>query len=297
MRPNHLYRLRAHTVCPYENCMNIKKIHKILFFFLFLLSTTTQAQLLPLRDMTLRLVPQSTKKSLPGIGPKTVEIKVTNKGIRVQWFSIVKERILDQDYPTYKVRAAKGGLFVHDLFSKFGFFHPQLWGNGFINLHERLPLWVSPEILSLEGRKEQNFDLGLLNLNPLILKAVPDTLYENLLYFQNMFDYYTKDGEVNGDAKMSRSKAREVKKFLEEFFKVGVLAQTQAKLKVGKTIQNFKAKIVGNRYFQMVVLDDTKNPMVVSFRISADKAPKVFEKNFEFLKNNFEFQVTQVLYE
>lgn len=252
------------------------------------------AHALPLTGISLRLVPKTAAES--GVAPKIVEISKIDDAIRLKWFSLVKDPVDGLAYPTYKVRTNRGVLDVDDLRGKNAFFHPHLWGQAFVSLGGSLPLWVSPEYLELSGKASQGFNVGFLNLSSHALQAAPDRLYEELRYFQNLYDHYFDGRGVNREAKLSKSDEKELKIFREDFFKMGLVAKTEAKLIVNKKVTTLQARILGNRYYQIVVLDDPVNPLVVSLRILTDKVPRVFHKNFEFLKENFEFQVTQVNY-
>lgn len=266
----------------------VKKIIYFVIFFLF--SPPTHA--LPLTGLSLRLVPKTVAES--GVAPKIVEVSKSDDAVRLKWFSLVKDPVDGLAYPTYKIRANRGVLDIDDFHGKNGFFHPHLWGQAFVSLGGSLPLWVSPEYLELSGKSLRGFNVGFLNLSSHALQAAPDRLYEELRYFQNLYDHYFDGRGVNRQAKLSRSDEKELKIFRDEFFKVGLVAKTEAKLMVNKKVTALQARILGNRYYQIVVLDDPVNPLVVSLRILMDKAPRVFHKNFEFLKENFEFQVTQV---
>lgn len=261
--------------------------------FLFLALTAFPAAALPLTGVSLRLVPSGADEAAVGVAPKVIEVKKNKGGLRVEWFSLVKAEATDAYFPTYKVKANRGVLDVDGLPGKAGYFHPHLWAQGYTSLSESLPLWLPPEFLALTGKKTEPFQPGFLNLAPAVLKAAPDRVYERLTYFQKLYDHFVSDGEPARGTGLSRQEHKEIKKFTQEFFSIGLVATTKAKLAVNRQVREVEAKILGNPYMQFVVLDDPQNPLVLSFRVLNENAPEAFRKVFDFLKANFEFQVTQ----
>lgn len=265
----------------------------VVFFGILAFVPPSTVQALPLTGVTLRLVPTGTENAV-GVAPKIIDVKKYKDGLRVQWFSLVKQEVTGEHFPTYKVKSNRGVLDVDALAGKSGFFHPHLWTQGYTALSVSLPLWLPPEYLALTGKKSEPFQSGFLSLAPGVLKAAPDRVYEQLLYFQKLYDHFVRDGEVARNAGLDKQEQKEVKKFIRDFFAIGLVAKTKAKLAVNKEVQSVDAKILGNPYMQFVVLDDPQNPLVLSFRILNENAPGAFRKVFDFLKANFEFQVTQV---
>lgn len=264
-------------------------------FFTFLALWVFPAFALPLTGVSLRLVPTGSDDAV-GVAPKIIDVKKNKDGLRVEWFSLVKQEVTGEYFPTYKVKSNRGVLDFDGLGGKTGYFHPHLWTQGYTALSASLPLWLPPELLSLTGKKSEPFQPGFLGLAPAVLKAAPDRVYEQLLYFQKLYDHFVRDGEVARDSGLTRQGQKDMKKFIREFFSLGLVAQTKAKLVVNRQVQNVEAKILGNPYMQFVVLDDPQNPLVLSFRVLNEHAPEAFRKAFDFLKANFEFQVTQVNY-
>jgi hypothetical protein len=262
-------------------------------FLTLLVLSALPAFALPLTGVSLRLVPSGSDDAV-GVAPKIIDVKKNKDGLRVEWFSLVKQEVAGEYFPTYKVKSNRGVLDLDALAGKTGYFHPHLWTQGYTALSASLPLWLPPELLSLTGKKTEPFQPGFLGLAPAVLKAAPDRVYERLLYFQKLYDHFVRDGEVVRDAGLTRQGLKEVRKFVREFFSIGLVAQTKAKLAVNRQVRDVDAKILGNPYLQFVVMDDPQNPLVLSFRVLNENAPEAFRKVFDFLKANFEFQVTQV---
>lgn len=251
---------------------------------------------LPLTGTTLRLVPKGSGDQVLPVGPKIIQVIKKGSALQASWFSLTREAVPEQLYPTYKVKTARGVVEVDGLSGKDKFFHPHLWGVGFVRLSGSLPLWMDPACLGLKGREKMNFEPGFLSLDHVALKASPHEVFQKVLYFQNEYQYYIKNGEINPNASLKRADERELKSFLKEYFQVSLLAKTKVKLVVNKKVQELAARMIGNRYYHLIVLDDVLNPLVVAFRVTPDRAPRVLKKSFASLNRHFEFQVTQVSY-
>ncbi len=265
---------------------------KILFLCLFF-ATNTFAQSIPLQSTTLRIVPryQALDKGL--LGGKFVVVSQTDDGARITWYSIVKELDESGDYPTYKIKSKKGVLDVGGLSNKTTFLLPELWGLGYHRVERALPLWIDPAYLKLKGHEKRTFNVGLINNNADYLRQASPEAYGRLTGFQNLYDQLFVDGEPLA-ASGTKSDQRDLKKFAKEFFFAGEIAKTKASLLVNGTKQNYPALIIGNDYYNLVVIDDPLNPLVVSLHIAADKAPRLFQDVFNDFKQLFEFQVTQI---
>ncbi len=74
------------------------------------------------------------------------------------------------------------------------------------------------------------------------------------------------------------------------------LAKTKATIVVNSAKETYPAKIIGNNYYQFVVIDDPLNPLVVNFKIFPEKTPRLFRDVFKDLKDDFEYYVTQIHY-
>lgn len=248
---------------------------------------------LPVSGVSIKLVPGP---SAADNAPKIIDVDKTKTGMRVKWFSLVKTEVSDAYFPTYKVRASRGVIDIDGLSGKTAFFSPALWTQGYAGLTDSLPLWLPPEMLALTGKRPEPFQPGFLGVKPDVLKAAPDRVYEMLLYFQKLYDHFVVDGDVVKRSGLTSDDRKEMKTFVKAFFSLGLVAKTKASLVVNKQTRSLDAKIFGNPYLQFVVLDDVQNPLIISFHILKGDVPAPFEKVFDFLKNNFEYQVTQVNY-
>lgn len=264
-------------------------------FFLFFLFFNFPAHAIPLHGVTIRVVPKYSVAHSE-ISPKAVEIAKKEEGFQIRWYSLAKSKLQNEAYPTYKVKVGRGILEIDTIVGKTKFFHPHLWGEGYIRLTESLPLWFSPEYLQLKGRDTLPFDLGILTASRLSLRAAPGEFFEKILNFQGLYEQYVDVGTRALKPEATGRLERELQSFLEKYFQVGVVAQTKAKVVVNREVQIMEAKIIGNDYYQFVVLDDLLNPLILSFQVFPDKAPNIFAEYFRFLRENFEYQITQVLY-
>jgi len=263
--------------------------------FFVLLSSDVIAQSIPIDGMAIKITPAS-KKADESISEKSIHVNKTKSGIKVFWYSIVRNRDETKYFPTFVVKASKGIVEIDSLDFKRTFFQPSLWGNGYIRSGTSLPLWVDPKILELKGRQKGKLNIGLLNMSQNIMQLVPEPLFEQVSFFQNLYDQYIKDGEVRESLGLRKSQQRELKSFIKEFNFVRRIAKTKAKITVNEAKEDYPSLIIGNDYYQVVVLDDPLNPLVVSFKIFDDKYPKVFRNTFKSLKENLEFKVSKIDY-
>lgn len=270
-------------------------IKKLTTLLLILVSFNVFAQAIPLDKVVLRVVP-SAKMAEELLAVKTVQLAQTPSGAKVLWQSLVKERDMNAHYPTFKIRANRGVIETDGFIGKTGFFPPALWGNGYIRTDSFSPLWLDPEFLMLKTRESRAFNVGILNMNPTLLRLVPDKTYQKLSYFQNLYDQYVAVADIKATATVKKTDAKELREFIKEFFVMRNLAKTKATLFVNKDKETYPAKIIGNNYFQFVVIDDPLNPLVINFKIFPEKAPRLFKGVFKDLKDDFEFYVTQIHY-
>lgn len=271
----------------------IQKIASFIFSFLFIAVFSSPILALPLTGTTLRLIPKTGDGPLT---PKTIQIAKKGEGLMLTWFSLGREKAVGEVYPTYKIKAARGVIEVDGINGKSGFFSPLLWARGYVRLASSLPLWLDPVYLGLSGREKMKLDPGFLSLDRMTLKSAPDVVSRSALYFQNEYKYYVQDGSINPNASVRGRDERELKLFLRDYFQVSLLAKSSIKLAINGRITEHSAKLIGNKYHHFVVLDDVLNPLVLAFHMHADGAPRIFKKSFLGLKQNFEFQVTQVKY-
>lgn len=268
---------------------------KFLPLLLFMLaSVAANAQAIPLDKLAIRLVPRS-EEAAGDVGVKTIKIAQSDSGVKLAWFSMVKELDPSAVYTTYKIRAKRGMIEINDFDGKNALFLPHLWGNGYINTQTSLPLWLSPDYLS-EGKQAKMFNVGLVNADKNLLKLAPAALLTELNYFQNLYDQYVQGLQTKTLVNLKKSDEKELRDFIRDFFYVRLMAKTKATLVANGIKENYPAKIIGNDYFHLVVVDDVLNPLVVTLKIFPEKAPQLFKKSFDYFKKNFEFVVTQVNY-
>lgn len=210
-----------------------------------------------------------------------IDINRRGKLMRVSWMSIHKEAE-EARYPTYKIKAKKGIVEFDDIHGKSVFFHPMLWPQQYTLLGEASPLWLDPAYLELRKRKDKPFQLGLLKVKPNALKGLSPQHYEEILYFRNLYEHYEKENDSV------------LKTFNKYFFEIEMIRHTGVHVVVNSQSLDLPAKIFGNRYFQMIVLDQPDNPLILSLEFFPNKAPKVFKRSFDFLAKNFEFRITRI---
>jgi hypothetical protein len=275
--------------------MSLKKTFSILFFLLLFISANVFAQAIPLKNLTLHLVPTNKKNSY-GLSSKTIQVSKTKKNLKVTWYSLVKELDEAAAYPTYKIKSSRGVIDTDNIELKNGYFQPALWGQGYIRTQSALPLWIDPEYLSLRNNQEKLLNTGILNASKNLLRLAPDKLYEQITYFQNLYDQYVESGQIKDGTGLRKSDKRELKKFIKEFFYVKNIAKTKANITVNQLTEKYPARIIGNNYFQFIVIDDPLNPLVLSFKLYPDKAPKLFKRVLKELQEGIEFYVSQINY-
>jgi hypothetical protein len=265
----------------------------ILFlFFLNIPVFAADPGTISLDKMVLRLMPKSPQGAA-ATGVKTVEVTRQGEKIRLSWSALQKELVSADPYPRYKVMGLSGVLEMPGLSGAAGFFHPEFWGRGFQRLSGELPLWLDPVYLTLSGKDRRDFNIGWLGVDKKTLQAAPDAHFEKIMYFQNLYTHY--GGALKtGSAGLTDSDKKALKEFARDFFQVELIAKTKAGIVVNKERVSVPARLIGNDYFQFTVLDDPDNPLVMSFRVTPEQVPSVFRKVFDYFKQHFEFQVTQV---
>ena len=83
---------------------------------------------------------------------------------------------------------------------------------------------------------------------------------------------------------------------MKDFFVVGVIAKSNAKLRANNILESYPVLIIGNRYFNLTVINDPLNPLVIQFQLFDDKVPPLFKDQLKELKEMFEFRITEVTY-
>ncbi|MCP5464384.1 MAG: hypothetical protein H7A33_05095 [Deltaproteobacteria bacterium] len=267
----------------------------ILGFVFCLLSSLAFAQAIPLDNLNITIEPQEISDS-GAMGQKSIRVDQNARGVKISWYSLVKELDKEAYYPTYKIRARRGIMEVDGFEGKVGFFQPILWGNGYLRLDTVLPLWLPPEVLNLKGRQRLKFNAGIIGNRKVLLKAAPDAAFEQMSFIDSLYRQYVNAGEPRGDLDISRSERKRVKDFVDEFFEVQRLAKVDAELQINGSTKEFPALVIGNDYFQFVVIDDPLNPLVLSFKLFPKEAPRFLRKIFKAFKKDVEFRVTQIQY-
>jgi len=254
------------------------------------------AQAIPLNNLELKVEPIHQKDNKEVLTPKTIRIVQTKYALRLFWYTLVKQEEEGAYYKTFKVKASKGIVETDKLEGKRAFFMPTMWGGGYIRTETVLPLWLDPVFLDLKGSKQLPFNVGFLNINKYLLKATPNDVFEKLNYFQNLYNQYVVGFELREDVRLSNTNEKALKKFIKDFFVVGVIAQSKARLRANNILESYPVLIIGNRYFNLTVINDPLNPLVIQFQLFDDKVPSLFEEQFKELKEMFEFRVTEVSY-
>lgn len=276
-----------------------KMISQRVFYFLLLIVVFAVphkafCQAIPINKVSLRLVPRD--QHAEEVSPKTINMARTRFGYKLLWYSLVKEFDEEAHYPTYKMRADRGIIEIDSLDHKVAFFHPSLWGNGYIRSELALPLWVNPEYLELKGKQKKPFNIGLLNNGRHIIKKAPDVIYDQIIFFQNLYNQYVEGDEVNDALNLRKSEKRGIKKFIREFFYVRKIAKTKSEIYVNLKKESYPSIVFGNEYFQFVAINDPLNPLIINLRILPAKVPKAFRESFKRFKKNFEYRITQISY-
>ncbi len=220
---------------------------------------------------------------------RMVQTQLNGDMWQINWLSVSKDNqaATGTDYPTFEVKTKKGILEGPMVGQKTTYFHPLLWPEGYTVLTDAFPLWVDSTYLDLKRKQTEAFSLGLLQVKTLNLQGLDDKQYEEILYFRNLYDNYAAQDLKSGGKSF-------LKAFNKAFFSLEWLRNTKVALKVNGADLSVPAKVLGNAYFEITVLDQYDNPLVLGLDFFADRAPKTFARSFAFLKKHFEFQVTQI---
>lgn len=223
------------------------------------------------------------------LSEKIIQLEDKKNTYRASWLSVEKERDLNAAYPTYQIKANKGVLETPEINNKSTYYHPLMWPRGYVMLGDAFPLWMPPEYLELPRNKRKDLLLGILKVKVVALRGLEEEMYQEILYFRNLYEHYQKEQETSGKGPL--------KSFNKNFFRVRKLAEGKHRLNLNGSSKELDVVIIGNRYFEFKVLDQLDNPLILGLRIYPKKAPRVFARSFEFLDKNFEFLVTQILFE
>ncbi len=206
---------------------------------------------------------------------------------RVNWLAVSKNSgAAASPYPTYQVKTTKGILEGPMVGSKTRYFHPMLWPEGYAIVADAFPLWVDASYLDLKRGAAESFSIGFLKVEAVALQGLEATLAAEMQKFRDLYDDAENSKSPEGQAML--------KTFDKTFFELRWLGDVKVSVKVNGAVRPLPAKTLGNRYFEMTVLDQYDNPLVLGLKFFPDRVPKAFYKSFQFLKKNFEFQVTQV---
>lgn len=269
---------------------------QILFLCLFSLFTVSvQAQVIPLNGLKVTITPKY-KDAEDEMAVKSAWVKKQSSGIQISWYSLVKDFLENAHYPTYKIKAERGVMELKELSQKTNFFLPSFWGQGYVRLDTTNPLWIDPEYLALKGRQKRRFRLGLVNGDSYLQKIMPDELYEKVQYFQTLYHQYYSASGVRPELPLKKRDRKDLEDFYKGFFFIERIAKTKAEIFVNDVKTSYPAKILGNEYFQMVVLDEPENPLVLQFATMKTKVPAVFKHSFKDFARKFDYQISHISY-
>ena len=250
---------------------------------------------IPLSGLTLRM--QSKGSATSDFGGRVVKIVTDKDKIMITW--TVLEYLLHETVPYYhyKLAARRGSIELDSVNQKSSFYFPALWQKGYVVLSDSNPLWISPHYLDLQGKEVQKFSLGFLDREHLKTEKGGDELFEKINYVQNIIDYVESEGQSGTVVGLKAAQQKEIKKFIQTFSHISKIARTKADLRVNGVKTAYPCVILGNSYYQMVVLENKNNPLVISFKIFPQKVPQIFENAFAFFKNYFEYSIISIQYE
>jgi len=235
----------------------------------------------PRYDMVLVLeMPSGEKQGV--LAERTVQVQLNGDLWQVNWLSVTKDTASETQYPTYEIKTKKGILEGPMVGKKTTYFHPLLWPEGYTILADAFPLWVDSGYLDLKRNQAEEFSLGLLKVKTPNSQGLDDQQYKEILYFRNLYDNHVAQ------------KSAFLQTFDKTFFELRWIRDGKFSLKVNGVLQQLPVKILGNRYFEMTILDQYDNPLVLALDFYPERVPKTFLRSFSFLKKSFEFRVTQV---
>ncbi|EKD51117.1 MAG: hypothetical protein ACD_62C00342G0002 [uncultured bacterium] len=275
---------------------SLKNCFLFILIVLCLWTSDLLAQAMPIEKMSLTIEMQHVGEHEDILTPKTVKFAQTDKALRLFWYSLVKK--LDQEayFHTYRVEASRGIVETDNFAGKRALILPALWGDGYVRSETALPLWVDPEFLSLKGKKQLPFNAGLLNVNKQLLKAAPDEVFEKVNYLQNLYDQYVSGFTVRSDIKLKKVLAKELDDFIRNFFFVVKLSESKVTIAVNRVNEEYPVVWLGNDYYELAVLNDPLNPLVLNFKIHEDKTPKVLQEQFGEIAKLVNFSVKEITY-
>lgn len=220
-------------------------------------------------------------------------VEVNGDGpVRINWEGLVRELKEEDPFPHYGITRERGVLQIEGLNGHNSFFLPVYWGRGFLRLTDTLPLWLSPEYLGSE--KPLRLTLGLLHPGRTMQQTAPDDFFAKTSLFTSLFERTFDGNKIRDEKKYPDEEKKLLREFVRDFPLIQSLAKTSVELEVKKQKQKFAAKIIGNDYYHLVVLDDEQNPLVLSLLFFPEHVPLTFRKLFDFFKAEASFQIKQI---
>lgn len=255
--------------------------------------------LIPVSGMTLTITPEIAEEKQAGLndllGIKKVTVSRRRSNVlRLTWYSLVRELAENTVFPTYVMKTRKGILDVSNFSHKTAFLNPIFWPGGFYNTVTSLPLWVDPAYLKLKRRQKRNFFVGLVHFNTEVIKSISVEYREPLLFFKNLHDQYIKSGKVRENLDLKRSEEKRLERFIEDFAFVTEQGDDKLQVSVNGVPQELNVKKIGNDYFELWVLDDPTNPLVLKLELDSRKMPHAFEDSYEKFKKFFEYKISEI---
>lgn len=266
-----------------------------LFLMLCFVSLQVHAAVVPLNGLKVTIVPKH-RDAEDELRIKSAWVNSQQNVIKISWYSLVKDFVEGATYPTYKIKAERGVIETEALTNQGQVVVPAFWGQGFIRLNQGLPLWVSPELLKLKGRQKRHLNLGFSGQSDYLQKFMPDEAYEKVSYFNTLYNQYFNESGVRPEIPVKKKTRKELDSFYRGFFFVEALAKTKAELFINDVKESVDARIFGNDYFQMVILDQEDNPLILQFGFVTKKIPGPFRRLFTEIGKLIEYRVSHVSY-
>lgn len=244
---------------------------------------------IPRYDVAITIQGQTGQKG--AVAERIAQSQLNGDVWQVNWLSVTtRSRIqAGSQYPTSEVQTQKGILEGPMVGSKVTYFHPKLWPEGYTVMSDVWPLWVDSSYLDLKKNQAEPFSIGFLKVKAQEMQSADANPYQELLYFRNLYDSYAE--------KASRGKGYDfIKTFDKNFFSLQFIRAERLSVKINGTKHPVPCKILGNRYFELTVLDQYDNPLVLALVFYPERVPSVFQNSFTYLKKNFEFKVSEIQY-
>lgn len=266
----------------------IRFLFSLFSLFSFLANATPPLTLQ--QGFSFRLISQNPEV-INGLGPKEIEVRQNDFSLNVTWRSLVRTSVITKLAPVYQMTQKAGGIVASHFNDSLDLLHPYLWSEGIINLNHNSILWVTPQLIesykNVNHRAVYRINNGLsFPFASLDFKA--NDLVPLLSDIQNKIKNFMLESSIN--KKIGQD-------FFDDFIEVHLLDRAVVPLIINGAKKECSVLVLGNSFVRYTILDDLKNPLVISIKFypaTSKTLLPLFADYTKFLTDHFSYQITQM---